>query len=114
MRIDRAKAAIAGPTAFYVEATRLSARSFFWSKAPYTTVVGDAKLDGFTEQLNQELDPNKRAVIGRQLADYLDQQLYGLPIIEVSSLVAVGPNVASFGYIQANPYAGPTSWIIAK
>jgi peptide/nickel transport system substrate-binding protein len=105
---------IAGPTSFYVEPTRLSAQSFFWSKAPYTTVVGDAKLDGFTDQLNQELDATKRATIGRQLADYLDQQLYGLPIIEVSSLVATGPNIADFGFVQANPYAGPTSWIIAK
>jgi hypothetical protein len=48
------------------------------------------------------------------LGDYLDEQLYGLPMITVSSLVATGPNVVSLGFIKGNPYAGPTSWIIAK
>jgi peptide/nickel transport system substrate-binding protein len=105
---------ISGPTAFYVEPTRLLAQSFFWTKAPYTTIVGDQKIDDWVDQLNKELDADKRAAIGRQAADYLDQQLYGLPMILTSSLVAVGPNIASFGYVKANPYAGPTSWIIAK
>ncbi len=41
---------IAGPTSFYVEPTRLSATSFFWSKAPYTTIVGDTKLDDLVAQ----------------------------------------------------------------
>jgi len=107
-------AMIAGPTSFYVEPTRLLAQSFFWSKAPYTTIVGDAKLDGYVDALNNELDADKRADIGRQAADYLDEQLYGLPIILVSSLVATGPNISEFGFVKANPYAGPTSWIIAK
>ena len=35
-------------------------------------------------------------------------------MILVSSLVATGPNVESLGFIKGNPYAGPTSWIIAK
>jgi peptide/nickel transport system substrate-binding protein len=105
---------ISGPTSFYVEPSRLTATSFFWSKAPYTTVVGDAKLDAWVDQVNVELDADKRAALGRQMADYLDDQLYGLPMILTSSLVGVGPNVASFGFVKANPYAGPTSWIIAK
>jgi ABC-type transport system substrate-binding protein len=105
---------IAGPTSFYIEPTRLAAQSFFWSKAPYTTIVGDTKIDGLVDQLNVELDAAKRASLGRELGDYLDQQLYGLPMILVSSLVATGPNVVSLGFIKGNPYAGPTSWIIAK
>ncbi|MDQ1423856.1 MAG: peptide/nickel transport system substrate-binding protein [Acidimicrobiaceae bacterium] len=105
---------IAGPTSFYVEPTRLTAQSFFWSKAPYTTIVGDAKVDDLVAQLNGELDADKRAVLGKQLGDYLDQQMYGLPIILVSSLVATGPNIASLGFVKGNPYAGPTSWVIAK
>jgi peptide/nickel transport system substrate-binding protein len=105
---------IAGPTSFYVEPTRLSAQSFFWSKAPYTTIVGDTKIDGLVDQLNVELDADKRAALGRQLGDYLDEQMFGLPIILVSSLVATGPNVESLGFVKGNPYAGPTSWLIAK
>lgn len=107
-------AMLAGPTYFYIEPSRLSATSFFWSKAPYTPIVGDTKLDDLVDKLNVETDFNKRVELGRQQADYVDQQLYGLPMILTSSLVAVGPNVSSFGYIVSNPYAGPTSWIIAK
>jgi peptide/nickel transport system substrate-binding protein len=105
---------IAGPTAYYVEPTRVTATSFFGSQAPYSTIVGDAKLDGLIAQANNELDATKRTAIGRQIADYLDSQLWGLPIITTSSLVATGGNVASFGFIKAMPYAGPTTWIIAK
>jgi peptide/nickel transport system substrate-binding protein len=105
---------IAGPTSFYIEPTRLAAQSFFWSNAPYTTIVGDTKLDGMVASLNAELDADKRAAIGREMADYLDEQLWGLPMILVSSLVATGPNVESLGFIKGNPYAGPTSWLIAK
>jgi peptide/nickel transport system substrate-binding protein len=107
-------ALIAGPTFFYIEPVRLSATSFFWTKAPYTTVVDDATIDGIVDQLNVETDFDKRAAIGRKMADYLDEQLFGLPIVLTSSLIAVGPNVSSFGFIQSNPYAGPTSWILAK
>jgi peptide/nickel transport system substrate-binding protein len=105
---------IAGPTFFYIEPVRLTATSFFWSNAPYTTVVGDAKLDGFVDQLNVETDFDKRAAIGREAGDYLDEQLFGLPIVVTSSLVAVGPNVAEFGFIDTNPYAGPTWYTLAK
>jgi peptide/nickel transport system substrate-binding protein len=107
-------ALIAGPTSAYVEPARLGTTSFFWTKAPYTTIVGDAKLDGFIDQLNAELDADARATLGRAYGDYLDEQLYGLPMITVSSLVATGVNVASIGFVKGNPYAGPTSWIIAK
>jgi peptide/nickel transport system substrate-binding protein len=105
---------IAGPTSFYVEPSRLSATSFFWSKAPYTPIVGDQKLDDLVAQINGELDPDKRAALGRIQADYLDDQLYGLPMILVSSLVATGPNIGTFGFVQANPYAGPSTFWVAK
>ena len=105
---------IAGPTSFYIEPNRLAATSFFWSKAPYTTIVGDTTIDGIVDQLNGELDADKRATLGRQLGDYLDEQMFGLPMILVSSLVATGPNIESLGFIKGNPYAGPTGWIIAK
>jgi ABC-type transport system substrate-binding protein len=76
--------------------------------------VGDTKLDGIIEQINVETDFDKRAALGRQQADHIDATLYGIPMILTSSLIAVGPNVESFGYITSCPYAGPTSWIVAK
>ena len=35
-------------------------------------------------------------------------------MILASSLVATGPNIASLGFVKANPYAGPSSFWIAK
>jgi peptide/nickel transport system substrate-binding protein len=105
---------IAGPTSFYIEPIRLAATSFFGSMAPYTTIIGDTTVDGIIAQLNVETNADNRATLGRQLGDYLDQQMFGLPMILVSTLMATGPNVASFGLVKGNPYAGPTSWIIAK
>jgi peptide/nickel transport system substrate-binding protein len=105
---------IAGPTSFYIEPTRLAAQSFFGSMAPYTTIIGDTTVDGLIAKLNSETDAGTRATLGRQLGDYLDQQMFGLPMILTSSLMATGPNVVSFGFVKGNPYAGPTSWLIAK
>lgn len=104
---------IAGPTSFYVEPSRLTS-SFFSSAASYSTVVGDASLEDLVARINAEPDADARAALGRELADYLDDQLFGLPLVTVSSLVGVGPNIEVFEQIRANPYAGPTSYIIAK
>jgi len=104
---------IAGPTSFYVEPARLTS-SFFSSAASYSTVVDDVTLEDLVDSINAEPDADARATLGRELANYLDDQLFGLPLIVVSSLVAVGPNVAVFEQIRANPYAGPTSYIVAE
>jgi peptide/nickel transport system substrate-binding protein len=103
---------IAGPTSFYVEPSRL-ASSFFSSAASYSTVVGDETLDDLVARINGETDAPTREDLGRELADYIDDNLLGLPLVVVSSLVAVGPNIAEFAQIKANPYAGPTSYILA-
>ena len=103
---------IAGPTSFYVEPSRL-ATSFFSSAASYSTIVGDQELDDLVAQINGETDAPTREDLGRELADYIDENLLGLPLVVVSSLVAVGPNIAEFKQITANPYAGPTSYIVA-
>ena len=106
---------IAGPTSFYIEPSRLAASSFFWSKPPYTTIVGDHEARRPRRPAQRRArQPTSASELGRQLGDYLDEQLYGLPMILVSSLVATGPNVASLGFIKGNPYAGPPSGCIAK
>jgi len=112
--VIKGAAMIAGPSSFYVEPIRMLGNSFFSSRAPYTTITGDKKIDDLVDQINAEMDATKRAALGRQAVDYLDDQLFGLPIVTVSSLVVSGPNVVSFATIEANPYAGPTSWIVAK
>ncbi|MCU1501637.1 MAG: extracellular solute-binding protein family 5 [Ilumatobacteraceae bacterium] len=103
---------LAGPVYFYVEPSRLTS-SFFSSKAAYST-VSNAELDALVDQINQETDKAKRTALGKQLSDLLSAQLWGLPIITVSSLAVTGPNVASYTTMAGCPYAGPLYWLSAK
>jgi peptide/nickel transport system substrate-binding protein len=96
---------LAGPSQFYDEPSRLAA-SFFSSAASYSTVA-DPELDALVAELDQAVNLEERAAIGRQFSDILYEELYGLPMILVSSLIAVGPNVANFEPMLGSPYAGP-------
>ncbi len=104
---------IAGPMFFYDEPSRL-ASSFFSSKAAYSTVTSSKQLDDLVNEINEEMDQGGRAILGRQLQELLDTNLWGLPLVTVSSLVALGPNVAKFESMESNSYAGPLYWVVAK
>jgi ABC-type transport system substrate-binding protein len=71
-------------------------------------------MDELRDRVASAVDIEDREPLGAELQDLLDEQLYGLPIILVSSLVASGPNVASFEPMQSNPYAGPLWGLVAK
>jgi peptide/nickel transport system substrate-binding protein len=103
---------IAGPVYFYYEPARLTL-SFFSSIAAYTT-IDDADLDALSDQINQETDKDKRTALGKQLDEMLNDQLWGLPVLLVSSLAITGKNVASYKTIKGCPYAGPLYWLQAK
>jgi peptide/nickel transport system substrate-binding protein len=103
---------INGPVYFYYEPSRL-ALSFFSTIAAYST-VSDAACDDLVAQINSETDKDKRTALGRQFADLLNKQLWGLPVVLISSLAITGPNVASFETIKGCPYAGPLYWLRAK
>lgn len=96
---------LAGPSQFYDEPSRLAA-SFFSTNASYST-VSDPELDALVAQIDQAVDMDERAALGRQMSDMLYEELFGLPMILVSSLIAVGPNVANFEPMRGSPYAGP-------
>jgi ABC-type transport system substrate-binding protein len=103
---------LAGPAQFYDEPARLLS-SFFASDASYST-LNDPEVDALRDELAATVDIEGRAPLGAELQTTLDENLYGLPIILVSSLVAVGPDVASFEPMESNPYAGPIWGLVAK
>jgi peptide/nickel transport system substrate-binding protein len=103
---------LAGPAQFYDEPARLLS-SFFASDASYST-LNDPEVDALRDELAATVDIEDRAPRGAELQTTLDENLYGLPIILVSSLVAVGPDVASFQPMESNPYAGPIWGLVAK
>ena len=79
-----------------------------------STVTNSKQLDAIVNEVNEETDPNARAILGRQLQELVDTYLWGLPLVVVSSLVAYGPNVAKFESMDSNSYAGPLYWVAAK
>ncbi|MFV0309794.1 MAG: ABC transporter substrate-binding protein, partial [Desertimonas sp.] len=101
---------LAGPVYFYQEPSRLTS-SFFSTDASYST-VSDPDLDALAADIVQETDADAREELGRQLADLLNAQLYGLPLLTVSSLSVTGRNVASWTTITGCPYAS-VAWLRA-
>jgi peptide/nickel transport system substrate-binding protein len=103
---------LAGPAQFYDEPIRLLS-SFFASDASYSS-LNDPEMDDLRDRTAAAVEVDDREPLGTELQTLLDEQLYGLPIILVSSLVATGPNVASFEPMMSNPYAGPLWGLVAK
>ena len=103
---------IAGPVSFYDEPSRFGS-SFFASDASYTTLV-DPEMDALLERLDQAVDVEEREEIGHEFGQLLHEQLYALPIVRVSSLVAANENVAEFEFLPGNPYFGPFWYLRAS
>jgi peptide/nickel transport system substrate-binding protein len=103
---------LAGPSQFYDEPSRLLS-SFFASNASYP-VLNNPDIDALRDEIAAAVQPEDREPLGSELQQTLDENQYALPIILVSSLVAVGPNVASFEPMASNPYAGPLWGLVAK
>lgn len=103
---------VAGPSQYYDEPARLLS-SFFASNAAYP-VLNNAEVDALRDQIDAEVDPAAREKLGAELGTLLDEEMYGLPVILVDSLIAAGPNVQSFDTMLGNPYAGPTWGLVAN
>lgn len=103
---------LAGPSQFYDEPSRLLS-SFFASNASYP-VISNPEIDALRDEIAAAVLPEDREPLGTELQQLLDENQYALPIIMVSSLVAVGPNIASFEPMESNPYAGPLWGLVAK
>jgi peptide/nickel transport system substrate-binding protein len=101
---------IGAPVYFYYEPSRLTL-SFFSTIAAYTT-VSDPQLDALSDQINQAVDKDKRTQLGHDLSDMLNEQMWGVPLVSISSLCVTGPNVASWTLLKGCPYAN-VSWLQA-
>lgn len=96
---------IAGPVSYYDEPSRFGS-SFFASDASYTTLV-DAEMDALLDRIDSAVDIEEREQLGHEFGELLHEQLYALPIVRTSSLIALSPDVCRFEYIPGNPYFGP-------
>ncbi|WP_166741610.1 ABC transporter substrate-binding protein [Cumulibacter soli] len=87
--------------------------TWFESDGAYST-VSDPELDKVFAELNQQVDPDKILPIATEIRETVDAQHYGLPMVNVDTVHAVGPNVAQWTTLKGNPYAGPFWYINAK
>jgi peptide/nickel transport system substrate-binding protein len=103
---------LAGPAQFYDEPSRLLS-SFFASNASYPG-LNDPEVDALRDEIAAAVRLEDREPLGTELQQLLDENQSALPIVLVSSLIAVGPNVAEFEPMKSNPYAGPLWGLVAK
>jgi peptide/nickel transport system substrate-binding protein len=96
---------IAGPVSYYDEPSRFGS-SFFASDASYTTLT-NAEMDDLLDRIDSAVDADERRELGGEFSRLLHEELYALPIVRVSSLVAVNDNIAEFDFLAGNPYFGP-------
>ena len=52
-------------------------------------------------------DETTRATLAGQMGSILYNQLYGLPMVDLDEVHAIGPHVASWELLAGNPYPGP-------
>lgn len=87
--------------------------TFYSSTGAYASLKS-SKTDELFTKLATTVDLKQREALGRQLSDYVYDELPGLPLVSATTIYGVGPKVAEWQLMQANPYAGPFWYLRAK
>jgi peptide/nickel transport system substrate-binding protein len=56
--------------------------------------TGDKQLADWTDQAAHELDPQKREAIYKQIFDRVTEERYGMPLVELPSVLVVSKDIA--------------------
>lgn len=88
--------------------------SIFYSSTGAYTAVQNAELDGLFSKLSATVDRESQAEIAGDISRKLHETLFGLPVVSLDAVYAVGPKIASFKMMDGNPYAGPFYYLRAK
>jgi peptide/nickel transport system substrate-binding protein len=99
------------PSSSHMEASNFC--FYYCSDGPYST-LDDPAVDDLITRISSTVDIDERAALGRELNDLMADELYALPIVLVSSLMAVGPNIESWDLQRGTPYAGPLWYLRAR
>ena len=79
---------------------------FYHTKGAYSA-VSNPELDAIITQMRASTDQAKRISLSGQMGSILYNQLYGLPMVDLDTVNAIGPHVASWQLMAGNPYPGP-------
>jgi hypothetical protein len=72
-------------------------------------------MDTLLAKISATVDQSSRAKLGTELDRLMYEQLYGLPVISLSSVWALGPHAAGgFKTVKGSPYAGPLWYLRAQ
>jgi peptide/nickel transport system substrate-binding protein len=86
---------------------------FYKSTGPYST-ISDPAMDKVFDQIAAATSQESKAAVAKQMSDMLYNNLWGLPIVSVDSIHAIGPHVDSWQLMRGNPYSGPFWKLEAK
>jgi peptide/nickel transport system substrate-binding protein len=79
---------------------------FYHTKGAYSG-VSNPELDTIINQMRASTDVAVRTSLAGQMGSILYNQLYGLPMVDLDEVHAIGPHVASWQLMAGNPYPGP-------
>ncbi|GGM61981.1 ABC transporter substrate-binding protein [Dactylosporangium sucinum] len=86
---------------------------FYTSTGGYSSVK-NAELDGMFARLSSTVKRDDQAKIAGEISRKLHETLYGLPVVSLDAVYAVGPKVAAWKLMEGNPYPGPFWYLDAK
>jgi peptide/nickel transport system substrate-binding protein len=84
-----------------------------YSKMMYSFYANE-EMDKYLDEQKTELDPEKRALIGRKVYNHFFDNLVGIPIIHSRAIYALGPKVKDWKLPAHEPYAVGLEFIEPK
>lgn len=88
--------------------------SIYYSSTGAYSSVKDPKLDALFDQMSSTTDLSHRDALAGDISRGLYSSLYGLPVVSLDAVYAIGPNVTRFEAMDGNPYAGPFWYLRSK
>ncbi|WP_433533092.1 ABC transporter substrate-binding protein [Micromonospora sp. CA-263727] len=88
--------------------------SIFYTSTGGYSAVKDAELDELFAKLSSTVKRDDQAVIAGEISRKLHATLFGLPVVSLDAVYAVGPKVAEWKVMDGNPYPGPFWYLRAN
>lgn len=102
---------LSSPSQYFTDPSRYNV--FYTTDGAYS-MLARSEIDEMFATMTGTVDPAERAAMGEELGDMLYEELWSLPMVLVSTLHAVGPDVEEWSLMDGNPYAFPMQTLIAR
>ncbi|TCB95480.1 ABC transporter substrate-binding protein [Micromonospora zingiberis] len=88
--------------------------SIFYTSTGGYSAVKNAELDELFAKLSSTVKRDDQAAIAGEISRKLHATLFGLPVVSLDAVYAIGPKVADWKVMDGNPYPGPFWYLRAN